>query len=228
MPPRFPRPRIVLFDAVGTLIYPQPSVADVYAAAGRQHGRAVEPLEIRKRFPAALRHHGSPGPTDETRERQRWQAIVAEVFAAQPHEDVSPLFESLWDYFSQPSHWSIYPDVSETLHRLRQRAIPVGIASNFDQRLNWICQATADLAHLDPIFTSASVGYTKPSPHFYTVVQEQLGLSPETIWLVGDDPIHDVKAPQEAGWQGFLISRDGPRVAGHLSDLRELVLLLND
>jgi putative hydrolase of the HAD superfamily len=228
MTPRFPRPQIVLFDAVGTLIYPQPSVADVYAAAGRQHGKNIEPLEIRQRFPTALRKHGAPGPTNELRERQRWQAIVADLFALHPHEDVSPLFESLWEYFAQPSHWAVYPDVSPTLQWLRQRHIPVGIASNFDQRLNSICQTTADLAHLAPIFTSASVGYTKPSPHFYAVVQERLGLPPETIWLVGDDPIHDGKAPQEAGWRGWLICRDRPQRADQLSDLRELIPLLDD
>ena len=220
---RSPRPQVILFDAVGTLIHPRPSAAEIYAEVGAQHGFQLAPEEIRPRFAAALRHHADPGPTNEDRERRRWLAIVADVFGLAPNQ-AGPLFEQLWEHFADPGRWAVYADVAETLTEIARRGVRVGIASNFDQRLPRICQTLAPLAQIDPIFTSASVGYTKPSPQFYAAVQLRLGVPAEAIWLVGDDPIHDAQAPRLAGWHGLLICRNGPRPPGSLADLRQVTL----
>lgn len=52
--------RAVVFDAVGTLIRPEPSVAAVYSEIGRRHGAELNPAEVRARVPDAFaRHFGS-------------------------------------------------------------------------------------------------------------------------------------------------------------------------
>src|SRR5438067_2160826 len=78
------RIRAVAFDAVGTLIHPEPSAAEVYASIGRRFGSRLEVAEIRTRFRAAFAEQevidrASGWVTSEERERHRWQDIVARV-----------------------------------------------------------------------------------------------------------------------------------------------------
>src|SRR5688572_9226412 len=92
--------RAVLFDAVGTVIYPDPPVAVAYACAGERFGVGIEPDEVRRRFAAAFARQealdGESGAwrTSEARERERWRSIVAEVFPTSA--DGEALFAALW------------------------------------------------------------------------------------------------------------------------------------
>ena len=77
----------VVFDVVGTLVEPVPSVAEAYAAAGRRHGLDLGAAEIDPRFRAAWRRQEGidavatpPFTTSRGRERARWRAIVEDVF----------------------------------------------------------------------------------------------------------------------------------------------------
>ena len=66
--------RWILVDAVGTLIFPDPPVAEVYFAAGLDYGSRRTVDEIRGRFRAALAAaYSSCLPTSEPLERMRWQ-----------------------------------------------------------------------------------------------------------------------------------------------------------
>src|SRR5207249_1370969 len=74
----------VVFDAVGTLIHPDPPAAEVYAAAGQRFGSRHAADAIRTRFRAAFAReeavdHAAGHRTDDAREIRRWQAIVATV-----------------------------------------------------------------------------------------------------------------------------------------------------
>ena len=142
--------RAVLFDAVGTLIYPVPHVAEVYAAAGRRHGSRHDVASIQTRFGQALARHDDHAETNEQRERERWRNIVTEVFD-DVTEDVEPLFTELWNHFAEPTHWHLYEDVLPIWSLLHQRNIIVGVASNFDARLELICRGIHPLDELDHV-----------------------------------------------------------------------------
>src|SRR5207302_1039003 len=51
----FAEVRAVFFDAVGTLIHPEPPAGAVYAEVGRRHGSRLTAAEIARRFAAAFR-----------------------------------------------------------------------------------------------------------------------------------------------------------------------------
>src|SRR5579884_3522174 len=94
-----PGVRAVFFDAVGTLIHPEPPAGAVYAAVGRAAGSRLDPAAIAARFQAAFRaeeaadlRHGlrtSPG-----REVERWRHIVATVL--DDVRDPEGCFRELW------------------------------------------------------------------------------------------------------------------------------------
>lgn len=205
-------------DAVGTVIQPSPSVAAAYQAAGKSLGIDLDLPTIRQRFYQAITQYsvhafqtqlGADDPlrTSETAEIARWQAIVNFVLSPQPDQQ-HDLFKQLWNHFGQADNWRLFDDVSPALTRLASAGIPMGLASNFDQRLRPIVQQ--HLAAFDlMLFISSEVGWVKPATAFYEHVTRALDCQPHEILLIGDDWENDVQAPQLFGWQTLYLSRSG-------------------
>src|SRR5262245_57016850 len=127
--------RVILFDAVGTLLRPSPPVAEAYHAAALQFGSKKSIDEVRERFHQALRRYAACGvmpitevgprplghrvalTTNEQRELQRWRSIVTYVF-----DDVAvgsnALFESLWKHFASTASWQLFDDVRDAWQAL--------------------------------------------------------------------------------------------------------------
>jgi putative hydrolase of the HAD superfamily len=53
------------------------------------------------------------------------------------------------------------------------------------------------------VFASSEIGWRKPAPQFFRTIQEQLGLSPHELLMVGDDLQLDIAAANRAGWQAL-------------------------
>jgi putative hydrolase of the HAD superfamily len=202
-----PNIRAVLFDAVGTLIYPIPPVAEVYQREARKLGSKYSVPQIAGRFRAAIARHHQGGTTSEELERERWRRIVYDVI-----DDVDDsqelLLTALWQHFGSASSWRLFGDVVPAWHELARRGYLLGIASNFDSRLRTTCRGHPPLHECRHVFVSSEVGFPKPEPRFYRGVEERLGLRPEQILLIGDDEAADVTGPIAAGWQAIWLRRD--------------------
>src|SRR5262245_59498810 len=97
--------RAVFFDAVGTLIEPEPPAAEVYLSVSRKHGGRLELQTIGSRFRAAFRaeeelDQAAGWRTDEHREQRRWRSIVASVLDDVADEEAC--FQELWQHFAGP------------------------------------------------------------------------------------------------------------------------------
>ncbi len=224
-----------LFDAFGTLIYSEPDAASVYHEFGRRRGDR-RPLEtIHQALRAALDEVLGPkviGRTSPTIEIERWKTVVRSIFGHLP--DWPRLFDELWDYFSNPSHWRLFADVEETIGCLQQAGFELGIASNFDARLHSICQGLSALPALNWVFISAELGWRKPSAEFFHVIRDRLDYSPDQLWMVGDDWEFDVQPARDSGWHSIHLDRqqkepvvhspDGTIRIGSLTQLPDLLL----
>lgn len=208
--PKLRPPRIILFDAVGTLIFPQPNAGLVYHQFGTQFGSSKTPQEISILFAKAfhrvfLSEQQGQLPTNEELEQQRWREVVALVF---DELDVDQgLFQTLWNHFADPRHWSLFPDVAATWHELSARGYALGIASNFDRRLVEICRHLAPLDNCRHLFISTQLGFSKPDLRYFRNVESRLSLQPADILLVGDSWQNDVESSQRCGWQACWINR---------------------
>jgi putative hydrolase of the HAD superfamily len=234
--------RCIAFDAVGTLIYPEPSVADVYFAVAQRHGSRVTREETSRRFARALQsfeHEDGAGAdrwaTSEARERDRWTYVVAEVI--DDVADVGACFDELFQHFARPSSWRCFPDVGDALTLLARQRCRLAVASNFDDRLNAICDRLPELQPLRLRAISSLVGHRKPSPQFYRALAEIAGCPPETILMVGDDFENDIRGARDAGCLAVALERrakaapptssSGARIEyARISSLHELVDLL--
>jgi putative hydrolase of the HAD superfamily len=223
-----PGVRAVYFDAVGTLIYPDPSAPAVYAAVGRARGSRLDVPEIAARFRAAFRREEEEDRrldlrTSEEREARRWRRIVAAVL--DDVADPEGCFQELFAYFAQPDAWRCAPEAGEVLRELARRGYQLGLASNYDSRLRRVAAGRPELEPVRHLVISSEVGWRKPAGEFFAALCRVAGLPPEQVALVGDDRVNDHDGARAAGLRPIFFDPDGrngelmPRIGA----LRELL-----
>jgi putative hydrolase of the HAD superfamily len=207
-----PGTRAVFFDAVGTLIHPEPPAPAVYAEAARRFGSRLDLPAITTRFRTAFRRqeeldHAGGLRTDEAREVARWRAIVAEVL-----DDVTDLegcFAFLFAHFARPAAWSCDPETAAVVAALAGRDYRLGIASNFDARLRQVAAGLPGLAPVEHLVISSEVGWRKPAPVFFYQMCALSKLRPREVLLVGDDPVNDYAGARGCGLHALLYDPTG-------------------
>src|SRR5262245_8606206 len=223
-PPPAGAARAVFFDAVGTLLHPDPPAAAAYHAAGARHGSRVGPADARARFAAAFRRQEEVDfaaglCTDEGREVRRWQAIVGEVL--DDVADPEACFRELYEHFARPGAWRVDPEAGPALAALKRRGCALGVASNFDGRLRPLVARMPELASIRHVVVSSEVGWRKPAPGFFEALCREVGLPPGRVLLVGDDRVNDLEGARAAGLQALLLDGRG-NSADTLARLAEL------
>src|SRR3954454_23800151 len=96
--------RALFFDAVGTLIHPDPPAPVVYAVIAQRYGSRLDVAAIAPRFRTAFRQEEEldrryDWATSEAREILRWQRIVAAVL--DDVTDADPCFQELFTHYSR-------------------------------------------------------------------------------------------------------------------------------
>ncbi len=199
--------KAVVFDAVGTLIHPDPPAPLVYWHTGRRHGSQLTVQEIGARFLAAFKHeedrdYASGLRTSEDRELGRWQSIVAHVL--DDVTDPDACFRELFEHFSRPQAWRLESGAERLIAELAARGYRPGMASNYDQRLRLVAAGISELEPIDRIIISSEVGWRKPAAEFFIAACRELGLQPEQVLYVGDDPHNDYQGARAVGLQTIL------------------------
>jgi putative hydrolase of the HAD superfamily len=218
--------RAVAFDAVGTLVTPDPPVQAAYQAVGERYGGRWTIDTIRTRFRSVFRaeeerDRATGWRTNPTREIERWRRIVAAVL--DDVTDPEACFRELWDHFSRPTAWRCLPDAGPVLVELWRRGLAVGLASNFDSRLRTVVAGLPELATMGPIVVSAEVGWRKPAPEFFAAVVRAFGCAPGEVLLVGDDSENDYAGATAAGLRAVLLGPAGRTGVMSVTGLAELV-----
>ena len=200
----------VVFDVVGTLLEPAPSVSEAYKNSAAKCGLSLSAGEISQRFSVAwekqegLDAQNKPAfSTSRSREYERWRQIVCDVFEDSPAAD--KIFDDLWLHFGKPSSWQPVEQGCHLLEAVREFGVEVAVASNFDERLLVLAKYIEPLDGIEKIFASSELGWRKPAPQFFQAVESRLQKEPEQLLLVGDDPRLDIAAANTAGWKSMRI-----------------------
>lgn len=199
--------RAVVFDAVGTVIHPQPPAPILYAEVGRRFGSQRNAAEITPRFLAAFAReealdYASGLQTSEAREVERWRRIVGQVLDDVAHPDAC--FQELFEHFSRPKAWRCDPDAAETIETLARRGYALGLASNYDQRLRSVVRGLTALKPLQQLLISSEIGWRKPAAPFFLAVCRAFELPSDQILYVGDDLANDYEGARAAGLRSVL------------------------
>jgi len=223
-----PHTRAVFFDAVGTLLFPDPPAPAMYADVARAHGLTLSPADVRERFIAAYRAEEAADSeagwvTSEERERKRWHRIVTETLAGV--SDPQSCYEHLFQHFATPEAWKIAPDAADVFTALLDRGLTLGLGSNYDDRLWSVLAGFPELEPLrDRVLISSAVGVRKPGRAFFHAVAEAAGYLPSQVLFVGDDLDNDYHGATAAGMPAVLLDPHGRHAEvreriGRLADL---------
>lgn len=135
--------------------------------------------------------------------------------------------DTLWEIFATArNNVELYPDALPALERLRD-ALPVASLTNGNADL----QRIGLHLHFAHRISAREMGVAKPDARIFLAAAELLGIAPENILHVGDDPELDVVGAREAGLRTAWINRAGhpwPATLGSAPDLdlRDLASLV--
>lgn len=231
-------PRIVVFDAAGTLVEVAGSVGEAYAADARQAGVDLEPAAIERGFARAMREAPPLAfgtlPARERRlaERSWWRETSRAALAAAeppPDFDFASFFDRAWERFSRADAWRVPEDVRPALRALRARRIPLAVFSNWDARLVALLGALGLAGYFCRIHVSGDFPAAKPDPVAFREVGRDLAAVDAASGppiMVGDRLDSDVVPALAAGWDAVWLDRRGaggaPSGVRVVRDLREV------
>jgi putative hydrolase of the HAD superfamily len=223
-----PSVRAVVFDAVGTLIFPNPTAPIVYAGCARRRGFDCHTPTVRARMIAAYDaeeaiDRAAGWVTSEGREVERWRRIVSAALADLP--DPGACFSELYEHFARAGSWAVNPDAANVLHELAARGVVFGLASNYDSRLFRVLDGLPELRPVrERVVVSSAVGHRKPAAQFFQAVADLMTCDPGQIAFVGDDYANDYLGAREFGFPAVLLDeRDRFPRAVRIRRLRELL-----
>jgi REG-2-like HAD superfamily hydrolase len=231
-------PRIVVFDAAGTIVEVAGSVGEAYAEDARAAGAELDPLAVERGFSLAMRTapplaFGRLAARDRLPAARAWwrDTARAALTGAGPLPEefaFERFFDRAWQRFAEAGAWRVPDDVRPALRDLRAGGVPLAVFSNWDARLGPLLSDLGLAGYFCRVLVSSELVAAKPDRAAFDAVAREL--APITAAsgppvMVGDRLDHDVVPAIAAGWGAVWLDRrgkagapDGTRV---VRDLRE-------
>jgi HAD superfamily hydrolase (TIGR01509 family) len=161
---------------------------DVFEPHGREYSPTLSPID-RERYFIRL--------TERLFQRLnvRCDSAAAPAHAA-----------AIWERIG-PRSLVVFPEVAETLARLRAAGYRLAVISNWQCGLGHFCFDLGLSDFFDEIVASAEVGYDKPSAEIFLETCTRLGVAPHRVLHIGDTPLDDVEGAARAGIRAVLVCR---------------------
>jgi len=216
---------VIFFDAAGTLFHLPRGVGHHYREVALRHGCEIGKEDFQRAFGAVWEIMPPRGARRGARaddDRGWWRELVGRVLdrcdVPEGAMDRDAYFAELYDEFTEPGVWQLFPEVRAVLEALRPH-YRLGIISNFDGRLRAILEDLEIAAYFQPIVISSEAGAEKPDPWIFHRALEMAGVIPSHAMHAGDDPVRDWHGAKSAGWRSFRLDRP-------TNSLRDLVCML--
>ncbi len=207
----------VFFDVGFTLVYFEPTTAEVTLRAFREAGVAVDVPTLGAAWREVDRLYNSNRATEtfdpsEAQDHARELGFRREVLArlgVRDEQTLRRLVEREDALYSQPGVMRLYPEVKRVLARLRGEGYKLGVISNWSWNLRERCRQVGIADDFDHIMGSAYAGCQKPHPCIFRQALAGLGVAPERAIHIGDDYAADVVGATNAGLTAVLVDREG-------------------
>jgi HAD superfamily hydrolase (TIGR01549 family) len=192
---------------------------------------------LRQHFPHVARTWPIPAMRELRASVAAERIDLAHDFTAQRYITLQKAFDAcgiseapldtMWEiYACARNSVELYPDALPALEQLRTMR-PVASLTNGNADLERI-----DLhMHFAHQISARDIGVAKPDARIFLAAAERLGVAPEQILHIGDDPELDVLGARDAGLRTAWINRAGHPWPGALGpkpdlDLRDLAALV--
>jgi putative hydrolase of the HAD superfamily len=221
--------RAVTFDAAGTIIRLTTSLGERYAHWAGADNVEVNPEEIEMAFPRAhsvmfaRRLAGGTARWDTSSDEDWWREVVSLSFILTGSSVPETPFQELFQSFAGKKAWGLYQDVPEALERLSSLGLPMGVISNFDERLLVILDELDISRYFDAVIISSKAGISKPDPGIFRLSAQKMGLDATEILHVGDSYSEDYLGAKQAGMKTLLLDRGRRFPIRHsIGDMRDM------
>jgi putative hydrolase of the HAD superfamily len=218
------RPRAVLLDALGTLLWLEPPAPLLRRELAARAGVEVDEETARDAMAAEIAYYrahnlegGDPAGLDDL--RRRCAAVVAERLAERGHEAPG---EGVLDALLAALRFQPFPDAVPALRRLRAAGLRLVVASNWDLSLHERLVQTGLASLVDGVITSAELGAPKPDPAIFQRALELAGADPGEALHAGDSLEEDVAGARAAGVEAVLVRRDAAPPPDGVTAVRDL------
>ncbi len=93
----------------------------------------------------------------------------------------------------------LFKGVKEMLEDLRLLEVPIAIVTDLTAQIQYRKMVYFDLdKFFDYVVTSEESGFDKPHPSSFKLAVEKLKIKGSQIWMIGDDPIADIKGAKDS------------------------------
>ncbi len=107
------------------------------------------------------------------------------------------------------------PGAEETLRRLKERGLKLGIVTNGHTAIQKAKVKTLGLgSYFDAFVISEAIGCHKPDPRIFQAALDALQVTPQETWFVGDHPLNDIAGARALGMRAIWIGDPSQWPAG--------------
>jgi putative hydrolase of the HAD superfamily len=122
-------------------------------------------------------------------------------------EEVDNILER-YDYFRN-NKIALFSNAIETLERLNKNNFKLCLVTNGTSKSQrWKIERFNLGKYFEEILIEEEIGFGKPDERVFEIAIKRMNISADNLWMVGDNIVWDVKAPQKLGvysiWNDFL------------------------
>lgn len=185
--------RAVTLDATGTLLRPREAIGATYVRffqetmhqqlSSERSERAA--AHINCRFPLVFEQqavrkpnfgramNGDGGSNERPTASAWWSELILDTLPAElsremSDDDARQFTTDLYAFYATGEAWHVFDDVRPTLDALCNQGVPLGVISNFDERLDAILRDLALREYFEVVTTSWAHGEMKPHASIFT------------------------------------------------------------
>ncbi|MGH2726723.1 MAG: HAD family hydrolase, partial [Actinomycetota bacterium] len=148
--------------------------------------------------------------TSAERSRAFWTEIYTRLLAELGVDDPDAGHAThLFDEFSKPEHYALFPDALPALRELAALGYRLGIVSNFEAWLLTLLERLGVLPLMSVVVVSGVEGIEKPDPEIFRRALERIEAASDRAVYVGDNPRIDVEPALALGMGAVLVDRRG-------------------
>lgn len=218
----------VFLDVGGTLLYSEPTAADIFHRVLSARGHRIDRESIIRllRTPESIVTLIRPFPAG--REGDFFRAVNARVIEHLGLESDDPMLDEIHAEFDKGVAWKPYPEAVRILKDLRRAGYRLGVISNASHALPETLRKVGLAGFFDTVTYSFDVGAEKPDVRIFRRAVAQASAKEERCVHVGDSFEADYLGARRAGLHAILLQRHGeppnpcPLIRS-LEDLRDLL-----
>lgn len=220
--------KAIFWDSDGTLLYGNESFTISLVRAFEEFGYPIEEDVARKRNRNICSWY-VPWKDHSNKDGEKWWQDLLEdirMFCRENNVndgDIEPICNSFRKNVIS-FEYEAYPQAKEVLHYFKEKGYENYIISNNFPELGEVFVRLGLGEEISGYFTSAGVGYEKPSKEIFKYAIENAG-NPDVKYMIGDNPKTDYQGGIDAGMTPILVHNivEGMLCCENLVDLYEVI-----